>query len=53
MSRGPSRFLYRKIFGLSIMSMGIGMLLVILVPPWMYFFAALLVIFGFYLLFMY
>ena len=48
-----NRFFYRKIFGLSVMSMGVGMLLVILVPPWMYFFAALMVVFGFYLLFMY
>ena len=52
MSKGH-KFFYRKIFGLSIMSMGIGMLLVILVPPWMYFFAALMVVFGFYFLFMY
>jgi len=52
MSRG-NPFFYRKIFGLSIMSMGVGMLLVILVPPWMYFFAALMVVLGFYFLFMY
>jgi len=52
MSR-ESKFFYKKIFGLSVMSMGIGMLLVILVPPWMYIFAAVMVVFGFYLLFMY
>jgi len=46
-----SGFFYRKIFGLSMMSIGIGMLLVILVPPWIFFFAALMVALGFYLLF--
>jgi len=48
-----SRYFYRKILGLSFMSMGIGMLLVILIPPWVYIFAILLAAFGFYLLFMY
>jgi len=48
-----SRFFYRKIIGLTLMSMGIGMLLVILIPPWIYIFAIMMAAFGFYLLFMY
>lgn len=48
-----SRFFYRKIIGLTFLAMGVGMLLVILIPPWIYLFAILLAAFGFYLLFMY
>jgi len=46
-------FFYRKIIGLMLLSMGVGMLLVILIPPWIYLFAILMAAFGFYLLFMY
>jgi len=42
----------KKIAGLVMLSMGTGMLMVILLPGWGLIFAAFLVIFGFYNLFM-
>ena len=42
----------KKIAGLVMLSMGIGMLSVILLPGWGFLFAAFLVVFGFWNLFM-
>ena len=41
----------KKVSGLVLFSMGIGMILVILVPAWSFLVAALLVVAGFWLLF--
>ena len=40
----------RKVTGLIIMSMGIGMLIVALIPGWGFLLAALLVVVGFWML---
>lgn len=48
MSKNIERVHYKKLTGVVCLSMGIGMLLVLLVPGWGFIIAAFLAVFGFW-----
>ncbi len=45
-------YIMKRIFGIVFMSMGCGMLVVLIIPGWGFLLAALLVVIGFWMLYM-